>query len=173
MNRAIVQRGSALLMALVLLMITSLGASTLMRQAFGTERVAWGARGQLQAQQAAELALRYCEQQLLRNDVTWPVQPWRPGSTLAHWQQPASWIGAGRLARSVPPGVMTSDQSPYSQFELPDCLAEEQHLADGASVVLITARGFSPDYHADARGHTVAGSVAWMQSWLRIWEGRS
>ena len=61
MNRAIVQRGSALLMALVLLMITSLGASTLMRQAFGTERVAWGARGQLQAQQAAELALRYCE----------------------------------------------------------------------------------------------------------------
>lgn len=165
-------QGSVLLMALVLLLISSWGASALMRQALGTERIAGGARGQLHAQQAAELALRYCEQQLVRSDAAWPVQPWRADLPRAYWTQAASWVGAGRLARSVPAAVMVSEQNPFSQFQLPDCLAEEQRLADGNTILLLTARGFSPDYHADDRGHTVAGSVAWVQSLLRLGEGR-
>ena len=165
-------RGTALLLALVMLLISSLGATALLRQAFGTERVAWGARGQLQAQQAAELALRYCEQQLLRSDGAWPVQPLRAGQVTPHWAQASSWTGPGRLAHSVPAAVMVSEQSPFRLLSLPDCLAEEQALADGATVLLVTARGFSPDYHTDAQGRTVAGSVAWMQAWLRLGDGR-
>ena len=44
-------------------------------------------------------------------------------------------------------------------------MVERQGLADGSLAYVITARGFSPGYAADAvSGVTTAGSVVWLQS---------
>jgi type IV pilus assembly protein PilX len=158
------QTGVAMLMALVMLLVVSLGSSALLRSALNTDDVALGTRLQLQARQAAELALRYCEQQLIRSDSAVPVLA-KPASG-SHWQQFANWFGTGRQAVQVPPEQASSEAFP--QASLPECLAEEDLLADGAAVVLLTARGFSPDYRADAQGRTLSGSVVWLQAILQL-----
>ena len=46
--------------------------------------------------------------------------------------------------------------------QLPQCMAEYSPL--GNSVVIVTSRGFSPDYTANNNGETQSGSVIWLQS---------
>jgi hypothetical protein len=42
----------------------------------------------------------------------------------------------------------------------PECVVENL----SGSGVVITARGFSPDYAADGSGYTTSGAVVWLQS---------
>ena len=41
-------------------------------------------------------------------------------------------------------------------------------LGPNASVYIVTARGFSPDYSEDANGRTLTGSVVWLQSQVAV-----
>lgn len=155
------QRGATLLMTLVMLMIIGMGSSVLMQSALHTDRAALAARAHQQAQQAAELALRHCERQLLQPDGSLAVQA-APAQG-HHWQHWASWHGERPLAGGIPaPG----------QASPPQCLAERDSLPDGTPLILITARGVSPDHRADGRGRTLAGAVAWQQVLLRVEDGR-
>jgi type IV pilus assembly protein PilX len=158
------QTGVAMLMALVMLLVIGLGSSALLHSALNTESVALGARYHLQAEQAAELALRYCEQELTHSDSALPVLA--PAASGSHWQVFANWHGAARQAMEVPAEHASSAAFPLAS--LPECLAEEEPLADGSSAVLLTVRGFSPGYQADEQGHTLAGSVVWLQALLQL-----
>jgi hypothetical protein len=72
------------------------------------------------------------------------------------------------VAVTVPDPVLVSADSPVKPPS-PQCLPEYTFLNDGTTqVVLITARGFSPDYQQDDTGRTTAGSVVWLQSMLRF-----
>ena len=136
------------------------------------------------AQQYAEAALRYCEDEIAKADGSRtntlknanvfnddgsgnPVVPNYPPSG---WNLTASWLGGGGAISSltsIPSTQITAGDSAYTPNNLPQCVAERSRMPDGNNVTVITARGFSPDYAANnVTGETTAGSVVWLQSIL-------
>lgn len=159
------QQGMTLLVALVMLLVIGLASAAVMRSSLNTDRVADNARLKTLASQAAQLALRYCETQ---------VESSAPGLKIAtvanpaHWLDGASWHGAGAIATTVPDSLMASKASSFTPDSKPQCLAEYTDTVSGVSAtdaVIVTARGFSPDY-AESGGLQTAGSVVWLQSTL-------
>jgi hypothetical protein len=169
------QRGVALIAALLMLALVALLSASLMRNALGLDLVAGNARSRSLAEQAALSALRYCERALLASP---------PGLTLldapadddgdphtdgpAYWSRFGSWHGGGRLAGDVPAELLVSDDGAFVAGHLPQCLAERHRVADDGltELVLVTARGFSPDYAEDRLGRPRAGAVVWTQAIL-------
>lgn len=172
------QQGVALIVALVMLVIIALMSVSVIRGSLTSDLIANNARSQNLAQQSAELALRYCERQAYADvqagttNFVLPALADDDGNPAngrpTRWDTFANWFGAGAVAVTVPNNVLVSADSPVKPPS-PQCLPEYTYLNDGTTeVVLITARGFSPDYQEDADGRTTAGSVVWLQSMLRF-----
>lgn len=173
-----VQRGVSLIIVLIMLGVIALMSAATLRNASSNERVSNNFRMQVLAQQYAEAALRYCETQLTLADAA-RVASLRESNLAASsssaspaWQQRATWTGAGghggsggaRASRTtVPAAYVVSSGGAFKPGQLPECVAEKQAL-EGGGVYVITARGFSPDYTADARGFSATGSVLWLQA---------
>jgi Tfp pilus assembly protein PilX len=181
------QSGISLIIVMIMVVIIGLTSAAAIRNATSGERVTNNIRMQNLAQQYAEAALRYCERQVTLVDTdpnkvatllnanivqtafvvgqtTFQVSP-------APWELPASWIGpaaAGNAFASltvVPESQIKSVNSSINPAVRPQCVAERQVMAAGGAAMVITARGFSPDYTADAlTGLTTGGSVVWLQS---------
>ena len=86
------------------------------------------------------------------------------------WQTRSNW---GTLANTLPTTVTNSSNSAGIAMGLrPQCMVEELRLAQSdmqkAQAYLITARGYSPDYSADANGKTKTGTEIWVQSTVRF-----
>ena len=163
------QRGAAMMVALVLLTVMGLTSAAMMRSALNSDQVANNTRSQVLAGQYAELALRYCEKQLLTKSGAITLYDAVTSGSTERWQSFSYWYGGSRIALSVPLGTLVSTTSSYTLFTPPECIAEKRLLVnDGTVVVVVTARGFSPDYVADSNGRTVNGSVVWLQSILRL-----
>lgn len=178
------QAGVSLIIVMIMLVIIGLTSVSAIRNATSGEKITNNIRLQNLAQQYAEAALRYCEAELQkRDDVAAPNG--RMGTALAEanittvavggapaWDQTTTWIGTGGASASKTPLPLLQVKSSDSSFQptvLPECVAEKQSMADGNLVYVITARGFSPDYTADATtGKTTSGSVVWLQSTLNI-----
>jgi type IV pilus assembly protein PilX len=176
------QRGVSLIIVLIMLGVIALMSAATLRNASSNERVSNNFRMQVLAQQYAEAGLRYCETQLTLADAD-RVETLREanlvassGSASPAWQERATWNGAGghggagaaRASRTtVPAAYVVSSGGAFKPGQLPECLAEKQAL-EGGAVYVITARGFSPDYTADARGFSVTGSVLWLQTSVLI-----
>jgi type IV pilus assembly protein PilX len=167
-DRCRAQQGVVLIVALVMLIVISLMAVSAMRGALVADLIAGNARAQTLAEQSAEVALRYCERQVQLNAPGFVQAPSAPaGST--HWNTFGKWFGAGKLAVTVPATVLASNQSSFTAGKVPECLAERTLLADGAtSTILVTARGFRPDYSEDEKGRSISGSAVWLQSTLYV-----
>lgn len=179
------QRGATLIVALVMLVIIALMSVAVMRGALTSDLIANNARAQTQAQQYAELALRYCERCSghVVNPSAYPscgtagfaILPPLPDDNgnpadglPTRWGTFANWFGGGAVATTVPGSALVSSDSPVKPPS-PQCLAEYTVLNDGTTqALLVTARGFSPDFQQDAQGRTTAGSVVWLQSISRI-----
>ena len=170
------QGGVSLIIVLVMLGVIALMSAATLRNASSNERISNNFRMQVLAQQYAEAALRYCETQLTLADAS-RVETLREanlsGSAAPAWRQRGSWTGAGGTGSTaasrttVPEAVVVSASSAFKPGQLPECVVEKQALAGGV-VYVITARGFSPDYTADARGFSVTGSVRWLQTLVAI-----
>ena len=124
----------------------------------------------LLANQAAQLALRFCETQ-----VETAQKDWQGGFTIHDavspqlWTDFDNWEGGSAIAVTVPAAVMKSDKSSFSPSKLPQCLAEYRtDLGGSMRVIVVTARGFSPDYAQTEAGRQTSGSVVWLQSTLRV-----
>jgi len=171
------QVGVSLIIVLIMLVIIGLTSAAAMRNATSGEKVSNNIRLQNLAQQYAEAALRYCEAEMLKVDadrvatlaeakITTTVLGTADAAT--GWGQAASWTGAGGITATkttLPEGRVKSQDSSFRPSRLPECVVERQGLADGSLAYVITARGFSPGYTADAvSGVTTAGSVVWLQS---------
>ncbi|MCO5975945.1 pilus assembly PilX family protein [Ideonella oryzae] len=173
-----VQRGVVLIVALVMLAIIALMSVSVMRASLASDLIVNNVRAQSLAQQSAELALRYCERQANAD-----VQSGRAAFILpalddddgdpangrpTRWNTFSNWFGGSAVAVTVPDAVVVSVDSPVKPPN-PQCLPEYTVLNDGTTtIVLITARGFSPDHRQDVIGRTLAGSVVWLQSMLRF-----
>ena len=173
------QRGVSLIIVLIMLGVIALMSSATLRNASSNERISNNFRMQVLAQQYAEAALRYCETQLMLADTS-RVETLKEanlvvasGSASPAWRRRASWTGtsgpmAGAASRTtVPEAVVVSSDSSFKPGQLPECVVEKQAV-EGGVVYVITARGFSPDYTADARGFTVTGSVLWLQTLVAV-----
>jgi type IV pilus assembly protein PilX len=178
-QRARHQGGIVLVMALVLLVMISLVATLTVRRATSSEQVSKSIRTNTIAFQAAESALRFCEDQILMNSKVQnskkTVEPaeWPDSGAPSLWQTRSNWDLAGDKAIAIDATVVNSTDDAARKLPdeaLPRCMVEKMRLrgdGSGARVeaFLITAVGFSPDYHFNTTTKTPeAGGEVWLQS---------
>ncbi|MBQ0961361.1 hypothetical protein KAK06_20560 [Ideonella sp. 4Y11] len=171
MHLASRQRGVTLIIALVMLVVIGLASAAVMRSSLTSDVVSNNARLHTLAQQAAQLALRFCETQVERDSKDWlggfTIHAASPGDP--YWQTFATWQGGAAVeAVKVPGSVLASADSSFTPTTTPQCLAEWSTAVPGTKSIIVTARGFSPDYDQTDTGRQTAGSVVWLQSTLRI-----
>lgn len=161
------QRGVALLVALVMLVIIGLASVSVMRGALSSDLVANNTRVQALAHQAAQMGLAYCERLLFESSPADGSDMEKLHSTAA--REPAffntlsNWSDAN--VHTVPDDWMASADSSFTPDTKPQCLVEQlQDTLHNDRDFAVTARGFSPDYDKDDDGNTVSGSVVWLQS---------
>ncbi|MCX8517387.1 MAG: PilX N-terminal domain-containing pilus assembly protein [Rhodoferax sp.] len=188
------QRGVALVIALILLVVVSLLAARTLRNAASTEQVNSNVRQSQLAQQAAETALRYCEDAV----VNWAGAA--TGSATFRFTTPASanpaelqtsmilelaaapiseiatnWDANSTNAYPLilPLSVVNPPGASYDTYQRPpECIIERLSPATAStyfSNFTITARGFGPEVSAaDGSRSRPAGSEVWMQSTIEL-----
>lgn len=175
------QQGVVLVIALILLAVIGLSSAAALRGSLFGDKVSNNLRTGTVAMQAAEQALKVCEDSV-RNQV-WaeavpalapPVPIQAIAQDPSRWNVRANWaLNPPGLAIQLPAAAMTSPNSTVAYRRLPQCMVEEMELrrVPGASprarTFLVTARGFSPDYQVDANGVATSGSEVWLQSQIR------
>jgi type IV pilus assembly protein PilX len=187
------QSGISLIIVLILMVVIGLTSAAAMRGATSGQRLTNNVRAENVAQQYAEAALRYCETELQRPDPAVGGGQPRPNSLLRAaiikkdmnaapvpvtvWENPLAWTGAAGVGDAISRTSLNDAQfataglSSYRPAKAPECIAEVQTLGGVATpfnVTVVTARGFSSDYDADANGNTIQGSVVWLQSILNM-----
>ena len=189
------QRGIVLIMALIMLVVISLLTAVSVRNATSSEGVNANVRQTQLAGQAAETALRYCEQGVI--DVlsaststfvfSVSVPPSSTTVTLSrtHFQTliqnatptsmvPANWdSNAGTYPILVLPAASVNRLGITSTFSRPpECMIERLSPSTSAKAsknFTITARGFGPEVAAaDSVRTRPIGSEVWMQSTLEL-----
>jgi len=170
------QSGISLIIVLIMVVVIGLTSAAAIRNATSDERVTNNVRMQNLAQQYADAALRYCESELSKADVQ-RVPTLQEANLVSTafgaapaWDRTDTWLGGGGAAASLtnlPVLQIKSANSSFRPTTLPQCVAEKQFLEDTKIAYVITARGFSPDYTANAgTGATTGGSVVWVQTTL-------
>ena len=191
------QRGIVLIMALIMLVVISLLTAVSVRNATSSEGVNANVRQTQLAGQAAESAVRYCEQGVI--DVlsaststfvfSVSVPPSSTTVTLSgtHFQTliqnatptsmvPANWdVTNPTIANSilVLPTASVNRAGITSTFSRPpECMIERLSLSTSSKAsknFTITARGFGPEVAAaDSVRTRPIGSEVWMQSTLEL-----
>lgn len=177
------QSGVVLIIALVMLVVISLLATYSIRGALSGESVAGNVRTTQMASQAAEIALRYCEDGVINNVRNGTATPFTIqaatssplGVSTTVWD--ASRTGVYVLPSSAVNGTVT-----YKR--MPECIAEQVATVNAASTgltytatFLITAHGFGPEVAscdpsiappASGACSRPSGSEVWLQSTLEV-----
>lgn len=165
------QSGIVLIVALIMLVIIGLSSAAVMRNALSADVVINSNRAEALAMEAAQVALKHCETAILATTPTVTIQP---ASTPAGqvWADLSNWSRSSAAATELTvEQVRSSDAAlSLSSDQLPQCMAEEAGVTgpSGTQSVIVTARGFSPDYTEDSDGRPQSGSVVWLQSTLSI-----
>lgn len=187
------QRGVLLIVVLIMLMVLSILASVSIRGASSSEQVANQGRLTNLGQQAAEAALRFCEEQVQLNviDGTQGFTPaaapvgagvkyyWEAGAGPAGQPSMSNWdeidvaknpfVGTGILKTLTPAQFKASgDTATITYFQrMPQCMS--QYLTTGDNKTFVTtARGFGPEVIDTKDGTTPQGAEVWLQSVLTM-----
>lgn len=161
------QQGVTLLVVLVMLVVIGLVSASAMRQAANADLISNNTRLEQLAKQAAETALRYCENQITSTTGTPAIQIQPVNQNTPAWKTFTNWSGSGKKAIEVPETEFKStvDTNAPVPKKPPQCMVEYSPL--GNNVYIVTARGFSPDFQEDSgTGRTIRGAVVWLQSTL-------
>ena len=152
-------RGFSLIIAMLMLAVIGLASAAIMRNATSGDQVANNNRLQTQANQYAQLALRYCEGQFALPGVARAVSMF-PLASPPSWTLQRNWTAKGpRAAHTL---VARDIGSAVLPRVAPQCMMES---AGVPNVYTITARGFSADFRADpGTGSTLSGSAVWLQA---------
>lgn len=179
------QTGVVLIISLIMLVIIALTSAAIMRNSLSADIVSQNTRRQAQATQAAQTALRYCENLAVNGTPrsTYVKDAATPESwnVFTNWAAPAA-VPTSPQTPDVSSGLVSVDSSVLApvaattndKFRFaPQCMAQWRTVGTGAGakqVIVVTARGFSSDYQESATRRTEAGSVVWLQSILRLAE---
>ncbi len=152
-------RGFSLIVAMLMLAVIGLASAAIMRNAISGDQVANSNRLQTQANQYAQLALRFCESQLALASGSRSMAL-LPAASPAAWSVQRNWTASGTSSAHT---LATAEIGSTTQPRVaPQCLME---ATDVPNVYTVTARGFSADYRADpATGATRSGSTVWLQA---------
>ncbi|MDO9165599.1 MAG: PilX N-terminal domain-containing pilus assembly protein [Rhodoferax sp.] len=176
------QGGVVLIVALIMLMLLSILASMSIRGASSTEQIANQSRLKVLAQQTAEAALRFCEQQVQAHeaDATTGFAPeaapigagakfsWE---TMSNWDAISSavnpFVGTGTLKTvafaAAGDAAAAGPAAAVTYFaRQPECMSQYTTPAN-TKVFVTTARGFGPDVGAKD-GNAPQGTEVWLQS---------
>jgi type II secretory pathway pseudopilin PulG len=158
----------ALIVALVVLVVIGLTSAAVMRGALSSDLVTNNTRVQSLANQAALVALKYCEEQLTNPLTTIHIRPKPPNDEVPFdWQTFENWSNVD-IVNDVPETFMKSELSSFWPSKMPQCMTQRS-TAGVAPTIVVTARGFSPDFREDpGTGATEAGSVVWLQYILAV-----
>ncbi len=172
------QQGVVLIMSLLMLVLVSLLATTTMKSALSSEAVSAGVRQNQLAHQAAEMALRHCEDAVFNHANSGAALP----SGLAiqdfgitpSWQATATtWDQINLAIYVLSLNDVNNNGAPYQRP--PECLVE--HLAAAGTpehntVFVVTARGFGPEVPkaGDSTDRRPKGSEVFLQSTLQLVE---
>lgn len=164
------QSGVTLIVVLIMLVIIGLVSATAMRRASTADLITNNTRLENLAKQAAQAGLRYCENKVINLGSGIPEIPVHAAPVTATdkptWQTFSHWQTSDAKYVKVPLQEVSSVDSSFKPSTLPQCMAEFSPTAAG--IVVITARGFSPDYTAESDGTTRSGSVVWLQSIIAL-----
>ena len=155
------QTGVALPIVLIFVVVMLLIGITAIRNVTLGEKMAGNTRNQELAFQAAEQALRFCENAMLTNSASKPTIL-TPSTTTNLWDDPANWQGSNSIAiaGALPAGGVNT---------MPRCMVEDVKGTlrldptqlkkdDGIQVYRITARGTGASNNA----------VVLLQSYLKF-----
>jgi Tfp pilus assembly protein PilX len=159
------QQGVALIVSIIFLLLVSLFSATALRSASSTEQVMAGVRTVEMATQAAEAALHYCEESVMKSGAVPILAVQLPPA----WAVIENWDGMPGLAFTLPPSTMNQRQLGVTYQRLPECLVER--LLPGEEVFVVTARGFGPEVSAlgvDAGSRRPMGTEIWLQSHIEF-----
>jgi type IV pilus assembly protein PilX len=178
--------GIVLVVALVLLLVMSIGSTVAVRLALNSSSIAVGLRGANEAQQAADLALRWCELQLRLTVAGDPAADTQNFKLLPKGQVPdGAWsnfethrvnslelppavLGAAGIQPAQPPRCMVQELDGWAGMPEDD---KDKTGANSSTPEYrnyrITVRGLSRDFNEDTPGET-RGSEVWLQSNLAI-----
>lgn len=176
------ERGVVLVITLILVVILSLLGTFAIRNATQSERSINGIRSAEVAREAAETALRFCEQIAifdadgkdyteynttgLRGKIVATTIP-SESDPAAAWRDESSWKDTGNAIK-VPAGFYKNDTGGTSSLKNePLCLIQKIESTSTPKLTgyLITARGFGNNAKFEA-GKTTQGAESWMQSVL-------
>ena len=155
-------------MSLVFLIILSLVIVYGVRGTMIGEQVAKNLQSSETATQAAETALRYCENELLNSGFALTL----PASDPPHWKTAANWQNDEKSLAI--PAEQLAATGMRSLPAAPRCMVERLDLPPGPAwdpqvpvpeAYLITAVGYSADYEASSN-KGISGSEMWLQSIL-------
>jgi type IV pilus assembly protein PilX len=168
------QRGVVLIIALVMLVVISLLATFSIRNALSSEGIAGNARTTELANQAAEIALRYCEDEVVKAAKDSTVVP--PMTIQGVASTPLGVVTANWDVARVGVFVLPStsvNMASVTFKRMPECVAERIAVVNDTSTAttitttyLITARGFGPEV-ALGTGRP-DGSEVFLQSTLEV-----
>ena len=152
-------RGFSLIIAMLMLAVIGLASAAIMRNATSGDQVANNNRLQTQANQYAQLALRFCESQLALAAASRSVAL-QPVTSPEAWTVQANWMAKGKaVAHTLAAADIGSAVQPRVP---PQCLMEATAVPN---IYTVTARGFSADFKADpGTGGTRNGSAIWLQA---------
>jgi type IV pilus assembly protein PilX len=152
-------RGFSLIIAMLMLAVIGLVSAAIMRNATSGDQVANNNRLQTQANQYAQLALRFCESQLALGSSSRSVAL-QPVTSPEAWTEPRNWTTTDKaLAHTLVAAEIGSAVLPRVA---PQCLMEATAVPN---IYTVTARGFSADFKADpGTGATRNGSAIWLQA---------
>lgn len=162
--RARRQSGVVLIVVMIMLVIIGFTSVGVMRSALSNDMVSNNLRLQTSALQAAQLALRYCEDHYTSFDSSKILA----AATPQNWTDLDNWKMAARFTELSASQLKTAGVSEGVLGKRPQCMVENGAAVGVDSSILITARGFSPDYSEDADLKVRAGSVVWLQSTLVV-----
>jgi Tfp pilus assembly protein PilX len=159
------QRGITLIIAMVMLVIIGFISVAVMRNATSSDQVATNNRVQTQANQFAQLALVFCENQITATGAAKVLTVVDPAPATAAWTLKPNWVGGG----TNPAYTLTATNvnSTIKPARMPQCLVEKSPDPSGA-LYTVTARGFSDDFRDNAAAATISGSVVWLQSTVYV-----
>lgn len=182
------ERGVVLVITLILIVILSLLGTVAIRNATQTERSINGVRTSQVAQEAAETALRFCEQIVLFSDEGKPYEEYgttgltgkvitttitSEQDTSAAWRTAANWVGANVIVVPDPyykkykSAAVDTDATPLAVS--PRCMIQKIQSTNTPPLTgyLITARGFANNARFESdTGKITYGAESWMQSVL-------
>jgi type IV pilus assembly protein PilX len=150
------QSGVVLIVALALLVVIGFSSAFILRNALFSDTSSNNLNTNQAANHAAEVALRYCEDMVLRPPAGIQIIPLPATSPPIAWRDEDNWAAGSQGVFTAPANLLQNTASSggtLTYAQLPQCMIEQLQLVPNSGdaysgkpfAFQITARGYSPD----------------------------